>query len=87
MPPALLIIDFQEEWRNKKSDHYLGQFKNQLRNASLLAEYFHSKKWPVIFTRHVEIGSTSAFAEGTRNTQIISELKVAPTDRLAWPGT
>lgn len=82
MPPALLIIDFQEEWRDKKSDYYLGQFKTQLRNASLLVEYFHREKWPVIFTRHVESGSTTAFAEGTKNTQIASELKVGPTDHV-----
>lgn len=82
MPPALLIVDFQEEWRDKKSDYYLGQFKTQLHNASLLVEYFHREKWPVIFTRHVEIGSTTAFAEGTKNTQIASELKVDPTDHV-----
>jgi nicotinamidase-related amidase len=82
MPPVLLIVDFQEEWRNKKSDYYLGDFKLKLRNASLLVDYFHRKKWPVIFTRHVEIGSATAFAEGTENTQIISDLMVDSSDRV-----
>jgi nicotinamidase-related amidase len=75
MPPVLLLVDFQEEWRDKKSDYYLGDFKPKLRNAGLLVDYFHRKKWPVIFTRHVEVGSTRAFAEGTKNAQIISDLK------------
>jgi nicotinamidase-related amidase len=76
------MIDFQEEWRDKKSDHYLGQFKTQLRNASLLVEHFHDKNWPVILTRHVEPGSTSVFAEGTRNSQIVPELRVGSSDRV-----
>ena len=80
MASTLLIIDFQEEWRDKKSDYYLGQFKSQLRNASQLVDYFHEKKWPVIFTRHVEVGSTTAFAEGTKSTQLVSELNVGTTD-------
>jgi nicotinamidase-related amidase len=82
MSPALLIIDFQEEWRDKKSRYYLGQFKTQLRDASLLVDHFHVKRWPVIFTRHVEVGSTTAFAEATKNTQIVSELNVEPTDHV-----
>jgi len=82
MPPVLLLVDFQEEWRDKKSDYYLGEFKPKLLNASLLVDYFHGKKWPVIFTRHVEIGSTRAFAEGTKNAQIISDLKVDSSDRV-----
>jgi nicotinamidase-related amidase len=82
MPPVLLVVDFQEEWQDKKSDYYLGQFKNQLRNTRLLIEHFHRNGWPVILTRHVEVGSTTAFAEGTKNTQIASDLSVGPADRV-----
>jgi len=82
MPAILLIIDYQEEWRDKKSNYYLGQFKTQLHNASHLVNYFHEKKWPVIFTRHIEIGSTTAFVEGTKNAQIASELNVAKADHV-----
>lgn len=82
MPATLLVVDFQEEWRDKKSDYYLGQFKAQLRNARLLVDYFHEKKWSVIFTRHVEISSTTAFAEGAKGTQIASDLKVGASDSV-----
>ena len=82
MPLVLLLIDFQEEWRNKKSKYYLGQFKTQLKNACRLVEHFHGQHWPVIFTRHVQIGSSGAFAEGSTNAQIVSELKVGSTDRV-----
>ena len=82
MFPVLVLVDFQEEWRDKKSDYYLGQFRNQLRNASLLMEQFHRNGWPIILTRHVEADSTKAFAEGTKNTQIVPELSAGPTDRV-----
>jgi nicotinamidase-related amidase len=82
MTPVLLAVDFQEEWRDKNSDYYLGRFKNQLHNASLLVEQFHRNGWPVIFTRHVEVGSTTVFAEGTKNAQITPELNAGPTDRV-----
>ena len=82
MRPVLLLVDFQEEWRDKKSNYYLGEFKLKLRNAGLLLEHFHRRDWPVILTRHVEVGSKTAFSEGTKGTQIISDLKVNPSDHV-----
>jgi len=82
MPSTLLVIDFQEEWRDKNSNYYLGQFKSQLRNASKLVKHFHEKQWPVIFTRHVDVGSISAFADGTKSTEVLPELNVAVSDRV-----
>jgi nicotinamidase-related amidase len=82
MPSVLLIIDFQAEWRDKGSEYYLGNFNSKVRNAALLVEYLHKMKLPVIFTRYIELGSTTAFAEGTKNAQLMSELKVDPSDRV-----
>jgi len=82
MAPVLLLVDFQEEWRDRKSDYYLGQFKAQLHNAASLLEHFHKNNWPVIFTRHVEVGSTTAFAEGSKRAQITPELSAGLNDRV-----
>jgi nicotinamidase-related amidase len=81
MAPTLLLIDFQEEWRNKNSKYYLGNFEAKIINASQLLDHFHRNNWPVVITRHVEPGSADAFAEGTQRSEVISDLKVAESDR------
>jgi nicotinamidase-related amidase len=74
MSKALVLIDFQEEWRNETSDYYLGDFKERVANAKRVLDFFRSRKLPIVFTRHIEIGSTSAFAEGSKNAEVIREL-------------
>jgi nicotinamidase-related amidase len=79
---VLLLIDYENEWADKKSDYYLGNFKAQLKNARRLLDQFRSKRIPVVFTRHVDEGSTKAFAEGARNTEIIGELNPLPGEKV-----
>ena len=82
MSKVLLLVDFQEEWRDKNSEYYLGEFKEKVANAKLLLELFRSRKLPIIFTQHVEMGSTSAFAEGSKNAEVIKELSPAKNESV-----
>ncbi len=75
MAKALLLVDFEEEWRNTGSDYYLGKFSDKVKKARQLLSACRQKGVTVIFTRHIEPGSTTAFAEGSKNVEILDELK------------
>ena len=82
MNKLALIIDFQEEWRNKNSDYYLGDFSEKIANAKLLVEFCRAKNIPVIYTRHVTPGSTTAFVDGSSNIEIVQELAPTKHDKV-----
>lgn len=82
MVKALILIDFEEEWRNKKSDYYLGEFKNKIENAKRLLKTCRENGITIIFTRHIEPDPTPAFAKGTKNIEIINELKPLPNEKI-----
>jgi ureidoacrylate peracid hydrolase len=72
---GILLIDFEEEWRNKDSEYYLGDFTKKIRNAKRLLNAFRQKKLTIVFTRHITLGSKTAFVKGSKNVTIIEELK------------
>lgn len=74
MGKGLLVVDFQEEWRKKDSEYYLGDFSKKINNAKKLIEFCRQKTIPVIFTRHIEPESEKEFAENSKSSRIISEL-------------
>ncbi|MEM3278209.1 MAG: isochorismatase family cysteine hydrolase [Thermoplasmata archaeon] len=72
---CLLLIDFEEEWQNRDSKYYLGDFSDRLKNARRLLDAFREKDLMVIFTKHITPDSKTSFVPGSKNVKIIEYLK------------
>ncbi len=72
---ALILVDFEEEWRDKSSAYYLGDFKGKIANAKRLLIACRAKGMMTIFTVHVEQNSKKEFSKGSKNVKVVNELK------------
>lgn len=79
---ALILIDFEQEWMDKKSDYYVGDISIVLNKTNLLLDFCRKKKYKIIFTRHVEKSFVGAFAQNSPGVKIISALHKKETDIL-----
>jgi nicotinamidase-related amidase len=82
MKKALILVDFENEWLDKHSDYFVGNISSVIRNTNRLIDSCRRKGYKIIFTTHVEKGSDSAFAPGSKNVKIIPQLHKKPTDVL-----
>ncbi len=82
MSECLILIDFEEEWRDKTSEYFLGNLNDTINSARKLLMAFRDAKKEVIFTRHVEPDSSNAFKDLTKNTEIVHELIVEDGDKV-----
>ncbi|HLD49021.1 MAG TPA: isochorismatase family cysteine hydrolase [archaeon] len=73
MKKALILVDFENEWIDKKSDYYVGNISGVIKKTSRLIDFCRKNGYKIIFTRHIEKGS-EAFKENTKNVEIISGL-------------
>ncbi|HLC68184.1 MAG TPA: isochorismatase family cysteine hydrolase [archaeon] len=80
MKKALILIDFENEWRNKKSEEYLGDLKSLLSKTNQLIDFCRSNGYKIIFTRHVE--GNENWSEKSKGTKIIEELHKQNTDTV-----
>lgn len=71
---ALILVDLENEWSDKKSDYYVGDLFDLINRANRLIDYCRNQNYKVIFIRHIEKDSDKAFIEGSKNTQLISDL-------------
>jgi len=74
---ALVLIDYQTEWRDPESEFYVGDLVDTVAKVNFLIDFCKARGYKVIFTKHVEPDSPDYF--GT-NTQIIPELKLSEAD-------
>lgn len=81
-PKALILVDFENEWMDKKSDYYVGDISNVIGKVNRLIGYCRKNSYKIIFTAHVEKGSESAFAKGSKNVEIISGIDKRNSDVL-----
>ncbi len=79
---ALILIDFEREWMDAKSDYYVGDISAVLQKTNQLLDFCRSKKYKIIFTQHVEKDSDGAFKENSAGTKIIPALHMKDTDML-----
>lgn len=79
---ALILVDFENEWLDRKSEYYVGDISGVLERTNRLIDYCRSKGHKLIFTTHIEKGSDAVFAEGTKNVEIIPALHKNPGDVL-----
>ena len=77
---ALILVDFENEWIDKKSDYYVGNISDIIKKTNRLIDYCRAKGYKIIFIRHVEEDS-KAFAENSENTKIISKLHKTKQDK------
>jgi nicotinamidase-related amidase len=82
MTKALILVDFENEWIDKKSDYYVGDISGVIKKTNKLIDYCRKKKYKIIFIRHVEKESKREFKEKSKNTQIISTIDRQSTDAL-----
>lgn len=74
---ALVLIDYQTEWRDPESEFYVGDLVEIVAKVNFLIDFCKARGYKIIFTKHVENKSPDYF--GT-NTQIIPELKLSEAD-------
>ncbi|OIO45496.1 MAG: hypothetical protein AUJ28_04040 [Parcubacteria group bacterium CG1_02_37_51] len=77
---TLIIVDFQKEWQDKDSDYFVGDLSKLLNKTNQLIDYCRQEKYQIIFIKHVEKGSTTAFVENFQNTELLTGLHFENTD-------
>ncbi|MFA7718086.1 MAG: isochorismatase family cysteine hydrolase [Candidatus Absconditabacterales bacterium] len=74
---ALVLIDYQTEWRNPESEYYVGDLVDIVSKVNFLIDFCKARKYKIIFTKHVEPDAPEYFSN---TTQIIPELKLSEAD-------
>lgn len=80
MKKALILVDFENEWLDKRSDYYMGDISEILEKTNHLINLCRKRGHKIIFIRHVEKDSDKEFAENSKNTGIIPSINKADSD-------
>lgn len=80
MNKALMLVDFEKEWTDKKSPYYVGNISEVLKRTNKLIDFCREKGYKIIFTRHIEKDSESEFSGDNAN--VISSMHKKPRDTL-----
>jgi nicotinamidase-related amidase len=79
---ALILVDLENEWLDKKSDYFVGDITQMLKRTNKLIDTCRRRGHKIIFITHIEKGSDSAFAPNSFNVKIISGLNKEKKDLL-----
>lgn len=79
---ALILVDFENEWINRKSDYFVGDISEVIKRVNEVISFCRKAGYKVIFTTHVEKGSKRAFAPGSKNVRIIDGIDRRASDTL-----
>jgi nicotinamidase-related amidase len=71
---ALVLIDLQKEWINRRSDFYLRGADQAIDNINQLIDYCRKENYKIIFTRHEELDGEGEFDPKTQNVELIPRL-------------
>ncbi len=71
---ALILVDFQNEWIEPTSEYYVGDISEVIEKTNRLIDWARKNNIKIIFTRHIELGSTNEFAERSKNSELITEI-------------
>lgn len=77
-----MLIDYQNEWRDRKSDYYLGTLGPVIATAKRVLSAARESKFTIIYTQHVEPEPTKAFKRGSRNAAIMDEIEPSRIDKV-----
>ncbi len=78
---ALMLVDFENEWIDKDSEYFVGDISQVIDKVNKLIGHCRKNGYKIIFTAHVEKGS-EAFAEGSKNVEIIGKIHREDSDTL-----
>jgi nicotinamidase-related amidase len=79
---ALIIVDFENEWINRRSDYFVGDISGEIARTNALIDHCRGNGYKIIFTTHVEKGSSTAFAGGTDRVRMIKGIHKLGSDIL-----
>ena len=79
---ALILVDFENEWTDKGSDYFVGDISDLIKKTNRLIDFCRKNNYKIIFTTHIEKDSNEAFAENSKNVEIIKELRRQDSDVL-----
>ncbi len=82
MGKALILVDFENEWIDKKSDYYVGDISEVISKTNKLIDFCRKEGYKIIFITHIERDSDSIFAENSNNVKIIKEIHKEDSDLL-----
>ncbi len=82
MARALIMVDYQNEWSDRKSDYYIGRLNPAIAVAKRVLAAAREKGFVVIYTQHIEPEPTVAFKRGTKGAAIIDGLSPVKTDKV-----
>lgn len=71
---TLILVDFQNEWLDKKSADYIGNISPVLTKTNKLIDSCRAQGYTIIFTRHVEKDAKDAWSEKSAGTKLIAGL-------------
>lgn len=58
---ALVLIDFQQERVDPKSEYYIGDLQEVIAKVNYLIDHCRTRGYKIIFTKHREIDSLDYF--------------------------
>ena len=79
---ALILVDFENEWTDKSSDYFVGDVSDLIGKTNKLLDFCRKNNYKIIFTTHIEKDSNEAFAENSKNVEIIDEINKQDSDVL-----
>ncbi len=79
---ALILVDFENEWIDKRSAYFVGDILETIKRTNRVLDFCRRGGYRIIFTTHIEKGSDGAFAPGSRNVEIIDGLGRRSSDVL-----
>lgn len=79
---ALLIVDWEKEWTDVKSDYFVGNLANATVKINKLIAFCRVKGYKIIFIKHVEKGSEDTFVENSKNVEFIDGLDIKKSDTI-----
>ena len=79
---ALLIIDWEKEWADAKSDYFVGGLVNATAKINKLIAFCRAKGYKIIFIKHVEKDSDEVFVENSKNVEFIDGLDIKKSDTI-----
>jgi len=79
---ALILVDFEKEWVDLSSEYYVGDIGDVVKKTNKIIDFCRRRDYKIIFTKHIEKDSTFAFAQDSKNVEIIDELHKEKSDTL-----
>ena len=79
---ALIIVDWEKEWTDAKSDYFVGDLAKATKKINQLISFCRANDYKIIFVKHVERDSKDAFVENSRNVEFIDGLDFQKSDNV-----